>query len=130
MNPEDEVFFLACGVLPYFRENEIRRMFAGMALRFPRVVIVFDAPSKLFRWVTNWSVLRGSGMGRDALMKWGVSAAGDLAKWDRRIQVLDEYPWFSRIEMDARWSKSIVNTMKWTNRLRALNIFHLRFQPG
>jgi O-methyltransferase involved in polyketide biosynthesis len=125
--PQEGVFFLACGLLPYFRESEVRHLLTDLAIRFPGSELVFDTPSRLFMWVINWSVLRRSGMGRDALMRWGARSAAQVAKWDQRIHIVDDYPWFARVEMDATWSKDTVNTIKWTNRLHAFNIFHFRF---
>ncbi len=125
--PHDGVFLLACGLLTYFPEREARRLVADLATRLPGSDLVFDAPSRLFLWKVNRATFKGSGMEQGIFMRWGATSAKQVAKWDRRIQVVDEYPWFARIEMDPSWSKHTLYNMRWTNRLHALNILHFRF---
>lgn len=91
---------------------------------------MFDTMSKLFLIVGNWVVIKNSGMDHKSFMKWGVTSAKEVARWDRRFTVIDEYPLFAHIHLDESWDKDIVDRMKQANRMRGLNIFHLRFAPS
>lgn len=125
--PAGRVLLLACGVLPYFAGRQVKTLLGNLAAGFPEGEMVFDAPSRPILWLSNWSVILRGGMGAGSLMKWGTSSAKELAKWDPRIHVVDTYTWFGRIEMDESWSKETVKQMRQSNRIKGLNIFHLRF---
>jgi O-methyltransferase involved in polyketide biosynthesis len=123
------LLFVACGVFLYFTGKQVKRLFSDLATRFPGSEIVFDTMSKLFLLVGNWAIIKKSGMDRKSFMKWGAKSAKEITRWDSRFTVVDEYPLFSRIHLDESWDKDIINRMKQANRMRGLNIFHLRFEP-
>ncbi len=129
-SPDLGLLFVACGIFQYFTGKQVKQLFSALATRFPGSEIVFDTMSKLFLLVGNWTVIKNSGMGRKSFMKWGATSAKEVARWDRRVTVVDEYPMFSRIHLDEAWDKDIIDKMKQTNRMRGLNIFHLRFAPS
>ncbi len=128
-NPADGLLFVACGVFSYFGEKEVKRLFAHLAIRFPGAEIVFDIASRFFVWAGKWLLRWGTGMNIQSYMKWGVDSAQVIARWDKRFQVLEEYPFFSRIKMDPSWSKDTVFAMRRADRMRGFNIVHLRFLP-
>jgi O-methyltransferase involved in polyketide biosynthesis len=120
--------FVACGVLQYFREKEVRQLFANLATRFAGSEFVFDTSSKFFVWAGNWVVIWRSGMGTRSFMKWGINSAKSIAQWDKRFRIVAEYPLFSKIKMDESWSKKTVNAMRRADRMRGVGIAHLRFE--
>lgn len=126
-NPVDGLLFVACGLLPYFREKEVKRLFSSLATCFRGAEFVFDTGSRFFIWAGKWLLRMKTGMNIQSYMKWGIDSPQDIARWDKRFQVLEEYPFFSRIEMDATWRKDTVNAMRRADRMRGFNIVHLRF---
>ncbi len=128
-NPTDGLLFVACGVLAYFKEKEVKRLFANLANTFPGAEIVFDTASRFFVWAGKWLLRWRTGMSIQSYMKWGVDSAQVVARWDKRFEVLEEYPFFSKIKMDASWCKDTVYAMRRADRMRGFNIVHLRFLP-
>jgi O-methyltransferase involved in polyketide biosynthesis len=120
------LLFVACGVFPYLRENQVRFLFAGLADRFQGAEMVFDIASRFFVWAGKWIMWWGSGIRTQAYMKWGIDSAREIARWDKRFLVVDEYPFFSRIAMDESWSKETVHAMRRADRVRGFNIVHLK----
>lgn len=127
--PVQGLLFIACGVFQYFTGRQVKRLFSDLATEFPGSEIVFDTMSKFFLILGNWTVIKKSGMDSKSFMKWSVKSSRMMITWDKRITVVDEYPLFSRIELDESWGKNIIHRMKQVNRMRGLNIFHLRFAP-
>lgn len=125
--PPDGVLFVACGVLPYFTERDVRQLFGRLATRFPGSEIVFDTASKFFVWSGKWLLRWWTGISTQSFMKWGVTSAREITRWDKCIQIVEEYPFFSKIKADASWSPGTVHAMKRADRMRGFNIFHLRF---
>lgn len=124
--PADGLLFMACGVFPYFSGKEMQFLFGKLVSRFAGSEIVFDTASRFFVWAGKWMVRWMTGISTP--MKWGVDSVKDIVRWDKRIQIVDEYPLFSRIPMDASWSKDTVYSMRRADRMRGFNIVHLRFE--
>ncbi len=124
------LLFVACGLLFFLSASQAKHLLLDLAKRFPRSETVFDTMSRLFLTLANWTVLKQIGMGNQAVMHWAPKSAGEIARWDRRITVVDEYPMFSRIRLDPALGRASLNRMQFVNRMHGINIFHLRFQPA
>jgi len=118
--------FVACGVLFFLHEKQVKQLFVELTNRFAGSEAAFDTMSKLFMIIGNWSVLRRSGMDNRAVMRWSIRSAREIVNWDKRISVMSEYPMFSRIKLDESWGRSAINRMRIVNKMRGINIFHLR----
>jgi O-methyltransferase involved in polyketide biosynthesis len=121
------VFIVACGVLAYFEDSQIKRLFSMLADNFPDSEVVFDASTKLGNIFSNWG-LRRTGM-KQAITRWALKDASKLTKWDKRIQVIDQFPYFNSIPRDPEWDVKIIRQMDFIERSRLFNmsnIFHLR----
>jgi O-methyltransferase involved in polyketide biosynthesis len=120
------VMFVSCGVLFFLQKDQVKKLFIELTDRFPGSEAAFDTMSRIFLMIGNRSVLRRSGMDNQAVMQWSISSAREMTKWDKRITIVAEYPMFSRIQLDASWGKTITNRMRMINRMKGINIFHLR----
>lgn len=118
------ILFLAGGVLYYFNEPEVKGFFKLLADSFPGSEIVFDTVSEFSMQYVNKG-LKESG-NESALLKWGINDAKTMSQWDRRIEVLDEYPLFSRVGNWDFWSQNIVNYMAQSDKTRSSNIAHVK----
>jgi O-methyltransferase involved in polyketide biosynthesis len=125
---EDGLLFISGGVLLYFREVEVRALFASLAGRFPGSEIVFDALSRLSAFMGN-RVIKKVGFA-SAPMRWALGDARRLTRWDGRFLVLEQYPLFSRITRDPSWGHRVLQQVNAFDRLRAATIVHLRFCGG
>jgi len=121
---ENGVFIVSCGVLAYFEESQIKRLFLSLADNFPGGEVVFDASTKLGNIFSNWG-LRRTRM-KQATIKWALKDASKLTKWDKRITVIDQFPYFNGIPRDPEWGVQITRPMDFIERSRLFNIFHVR----
>ncbi|NLI12920.1 class I SAM-dependent methyltransferase [Pelotomaculum propionicicum] len=119
------VLFLAGGVLFYFKEAEIKKLFKLLADSFPGGEIVFDTVAEFSIPIINKGMQEAGH--ETALVKWGVNDAETLSQWDQRIIVLEDYPLFSRIENRDYWGEKIALYMNQSDNYKASSIFHLKF---
>jgi len=124
---ENGVFIVACGVLAFFKESQIKQLFSMLVNYFPNGEVVFDTSTKLGNIFSNWG-LRRAGMKR-ATTRWTLKDAKKLTKWDKRIQVVDQFPYFNSIPRDPGFDVKIIRQMDFIERSRLFNmanIFHVR----
>jgi len=125
---EDNTLFIAAGVLYYFDEAQVKRLFLKMADRFPGSEIIFDASSPFGVKMANRMVIKTSGMDEKSFLRWGLKSAHQMEKWDMRIKLLDAYPYFSRVTikkgglgLGIRFKANLFNFFK------ASYMVHLKF---
>lgn len=91
---EDELLCVAAGVFYFFDEQQIRTFFTTLADHFEQCDMVFDAVSPLGVRVANKKVVQAGGMGKAAMLKWGLRSAKILEQWDSRITLVQEIPMY------------------------------------
>lgn len=106
---KNNVMLLIAGVLYYFDESEVKKLFNEFHTFLPGVEIIFDYASKLGISVSNKKVLEKGGMDKSAYLKWGINNIKEIEKWDNKIKVIDSmlmykeqkksYPIFQRMGM-------------------------------
>ncbi len=69
---EENILFIAAGVMYYFSEAEIKGIFNKISSCFPGSEFVFDAASSFGVKVANQKVIRNSGLNERAFLKWGL----------------------------------------------------------
>jgi O-methyltransferase involved in polyketide biosynthesis len=121
---------VACGVLFFLEKSEACQLIEAMARRFPGSELAFDSMSRLFVAIANRRVLSEGGVGGGGRMTWPLRSARTLQKWAGGIEVLDEYPMFSRVAWDPAWGRDVRRQATWVNRLHGINVFHLRLGPS
>jgi len=124
--PQDGLFMFARGVLCYLETPDLKRLFSTLAVRFPGAEMMFNSYNSMGRWGGNHLAVKRAGI-RDAPLKWAIPRAAELTRWDRRIEVIDEWPVFSRVPRDPSWKRTTVvfkSVLDWFN---CMNMVHLRF---
>ncbi len=121
---DDGLFVIAAGVLMYFEESRIRPFFIALADGFPGAELLFDTQSRFGKLVGNWG-LRRMGM-KGSTTKWALKDARKIAGWDKRINVLDQFPLFKDVPRDPAWGTSLTRWMNFVDRHRIRNIVHLQ----
>jgi O-methyltransferase involved in polyketide biosynthesis len=120
----DSVFLVAAGVLYYLEEAELKRFFVQLADTLPGAEILFDACSPRGLKMANEKVIKAGGMDESAMLKWGLRKAADMASWDSRIEVVEEYPLFRNMKrglsFGERWGAMM------SDALRIMSMVHLR----
>ncbi|GAB4257440.1 MAG: class I SAM-dependent methyltransferase [Deferrisomatales bacterium] len=91
----DAMLFVAEGLFPYLREEEVRRVLGGLHRRFPGARLLFDAVSRLqAAWSDAHPVLRVLGV----RFRWGLDRGADLERWLPGVRVLRESRYLDRFE--------------------------------
>jgi O-methyltransferase involved in polyketide biosynthesis len=126
-----KVLFLASGILLYLDAYDIKRLFIDLINEFPQSEILFDCMSKYMVWATNLLVVkRRNSRQVMAPVKWGINSIKEINNWSDKIQIIDDYQLFSRIQMNR-----ILSGLDWKSKtslriLKLLNCFrmiHLKF---
>jgi len=126
-NGADGLLFFSGGVLEYFDPARVGRFLSDLAGAFPGSELVFNTTvkSRIAAFFTNRSMKR-MGMKADPV-KWGIKLIDRLRRHDSRIELVERYPMFSRIDMETAWSGKTRRRMRWLDRTKAMNMVHLRF---
>lgn len=113
-------FFLAEGVLMYFKEAQVRQLVLNLREHFPSAELVCDAFSPYLVRMNN---LRMKFFKIGVRYYWGLKRGKDLEKWGDGICLLDEWFLFDRPEprlAKVRWMRHIPLFAK------VMGIFHYR----
>ncbi len=95
VEPGRAVLISSEGVLPYFDEEDVRRLILNMLQRFPGAELIFDALAPILVRIHN---LEFAVTKVQARLKWGLRNGGELEKWQPGIQVLHEWFYFDQPE--------------------------------
>jgi O-methyltransferase involved in polyketide biosynthesis len=123
-NIRSKVFIIASGVLCYFEKNSIRDLFLELIDEFPEGEMIFELMSKILIWLSNREVVHNKEKLELSVLRWGAHSSKSIKKWSSKIQVIDEYPIFSRINIDKSWNKHTItrinqmNSFKWTKMIQ------------
>ncbi len=119
---QDGILFIAGGLLYYFEETEIKRLFSKLADYFPSGELIFDIMSP-FSVVKFNNGLQNSGISA----KWGFDDTNVFSKWDPRITILEDYTFYSRIENKNYWGEDIARMIDENEKNRGAFFIHLKF---
>ena len=113
---KNNVMLLIAGVLYYFDEINVKRLFNDFHTFLPGVEIIFDYASKLGIKLSNKVVLEKGGMDESAYLKWGINNILELEKWDSNIKVISYTPMYKEhkksYSLIKRIGMNIADTMK------------------
>ncbi len=125
---ENGIFFIAGGVYHYFNQEDMKKLFCAMAENFPGGEHIFDIVSKFGKFLSNRMVKKAGN--KSAPMNWFVKNADNIAKWDKRIQIVEEYPYYSKIERNTSIQNSMIWKMNMCDKLKAAKYIHIRFKTA
>ena len=122
---EDNVLFIAAGVLYYFEENQLKVIFNKMSSFFPGGEFVFDAASSFGVKTANKKVIENSGFNEKSFLKWGLESADEITKWNKRIEVVKEYPMFRKMTNGLKLKNKIIALV--SEHYKIMYMVHLKF---
>ena len=114
--------FLAEGVFPYFKPDDMRRLILALRAHFPGSEVVFDGLSSLsiFMHQLTTPVLKATG----TRLQWAINNGRELESWGEGIHLLDERFYYDNDEPRMRW----FNLMRYFPPLgKANRVLHYRF---
>jgi len=118
------VFLFAVGVLEWFDRSKVMQFFSLLVDHFPTAEIAFNTQSRLGKIISNWGVRRTGVKG--VATKWAMKDACTMAKWDSRIEVIEQFPVFRNFPRDPEWGVRIERWMNQVDRSGWFKIAHLR----
>ena len=122
-----KIFLLAAGVLVYLEESQIKQLFLELLREFPGGEIMFDIYSKMFLWLRNHLfVSRTRKSNVVANWRWGVNSAKAIARWSDKIEIIDEFPYYSRLDLKKYWDEKSLSFIKVVNVFNSIKMVHLR----
>ena len=121
---KNNVMLLIAGVLYYFNEGDIKRLFSEFHYFLPGVEIVFDYASCLGIKVSNKKVLEKGGMDKSAYLIWGINNILEIEKWDNNITVIDNILMYK--EHKKNYSILWRMGMTFADLLKIMSLAHIR----
>lgn len=106
---KNNVMLLIAGLLYYFDESDIKKLFSDFHTFLPGVEIVLDYASVSGIKISNKKVIEKGGMDKSAYLKWGINNIRKIEEWADYIKVISHelmyhehkksYPLFQKIGM-------------------------------
>jgi O-methyltransferase involved in polyketide biosynthesis len=103
------VFVMMAGLIYYFQEEEVKKLFGEIEKHFPASELVFDYSSHRGVKVANKQLIEKSGLSDRSYLHWGIDNIYDIENWSRSIHVLENlcmfaqhrkrYPFYRRLGM-------------------------------
>ena len=121
---KNNVMLLIAGVLYYFDESDIKRLFGDFHTFLPGVEIILDYASELGIKVSNKKVLEKGGMDKSAYLKWGVNNIMGIEKWADYIKVISRESMYK--EHKKNYSIFHKIGMSIADALKIMSLAHIR----
>jgi len=119
------LFIIIPGVLPYFKERDVKAFFLHLAPRLRGAQVMFDATSNLGRLIIGRQIKK-AGM-PNANLGWGIISASQLESWSPNIKVVRAEKFFNGIERKKSYSMRTRSLMFWNDVFSTTHLFHVRF---
>ena len=123
INSTNKIMLLIAGVLYYFDETEVKRLFDDFHKFIPGVEIVFDYSSTKGIKIANKKVIDKGGMDKSAYLKWGIDNIFDIEKWDNGIKVKSNMPMFKEHKKSYPYLKRI--GMNISDSMKIMSLAHI-----
>lgn len=125
-----KTIFIAGGVLVYLKEDEVKAMILDLVREFPGSEMIFEIYSKLLFWIRRRAVAKRKGT-TDLLapFQWAANSGKGISRWSDRIKVIDEFPFYSRVDFPEDLDEKTLSQFKTINFLRMMKMVQLRLGP-
>jgi len=123
INSPNKVMLLIAGVLYYFDETEVKKLFSDFHKFLPGVEIVFDYCSTKGKEIANKKVIEKGGMDKSAYLKWGIDNIFDIEKWANTIKVKNNVPMFKVHKKNYSFIKRI--GMNISDMMKIMSLAHI-----
>lgn len=120
------VMLLIAGVIYYFEESEIKRLFSDIHSFLPGAEMVIDYSSRRGIRMANRMVLDRGGMESSSYLKWGIDDIHEIESWDRNIHVLESVPMFR--EHKKRYPPVKRIGMSVSDAMKIMSLAHIRIE--
>jgi O-methyltransferase involved in polyketide biosynthesis len=121
-----KIFFMSAGVLAYLDESDIKSLFLDLAKEFPASEIMFEIYSEAIIYYRNQRITKEEGHAISAPLKWGVDDAGKIAAWSPEIKLVEQYPFFSKVDVARYAEENGLSSFVATNNFNELKMVKLQ----
>ncbi|MDR3610873.1 MAG: class I SAM-dependent methyltransferase [Ignavibacteriaceae bacterium] len=121
---KNNVMLLIAGVLHYFDESDVKRLFNDFHTFLPGVEVIFDYASKLGMKISNKRVLKKGGMDKSAFIRWGIDNVLEIEKWNSSIKVLSDMPMYQEHKKNYSIMERV--GMNIADALKMMSLAHIR----
>lgn len=124
ISKKDNVMLLIAGVLYYFDEHSVKKLFSDVHTFLPTAEIICDHASGLGIKLSNEQVIKKGGMNESAYLRWGIDDIYEIEKWEKYIKVISNMPMYK----EHRKKYSVIKRigMIISDRLRIMSLAHIR----
>lgn len=120
----NKVMLLIAGVLYYFDETEVKKLFGDFHNFLPGVEMVFDYCSAKGKEIANKKVIEKGGMDKSAYLKWSIDNIFDIEKWADNIKIISNMPMFIEHKKNYPVIKRI--GMNISDMLKIMSLAHVK----
>lgn len=119
------LFIIIPGVLPYFKEEQVKSFFLSIAPILSDAQVMFDATSHLGKLIIGRQIKK-AGMPQ-ADLGWGIISPSQIESWSPHIKVIRAEKFFKGIERKKSYAFQTRNVMFWNDFFSTTQLFHIRF---
>lgn len=125
ISAEDNVMFMAAGVLYYLREEDLKVIFNVLAGAFPGSEFIFDAASPVGVKAANEKLLQKVGLNESSFLRWGLQNSSDMLKWGINFSSVKEYPMYKNFKKGLSLRNKIISSI--ADHYKMMYMVHLKF---
>ncbi|MGE5681226.1 MAG: class I SAM-dependent methyltransferase [Bacillota bacterium] len=123
---EDNLFFMAAGVLYYLEEEKLKVIFKKLSCAFPSSEFIFDAASAVGVNAANKSLIQKVGLDERSFLKWALQNSNELMSWDINLEFVREYPMFRNMKKGISLKNIIVSAL--SDHYKMMYMVHMKFK--
>jgi O-methyltransferase involved in polyketide biosynthesis len=121
---KDKIMLLIAGVLCYFTESDVKRLFNDFHNLIPGVEVVFDYLSSFGVKVSNKKIIENGGMDKSAYLRWSIDNILEIERWDSNIEVISRIPLYKEHKKNFPMLKRF--GMNIADMLKTVSLAHIR----
>jgi O-methyltransferase involved in polyketide biosynthesis len=124
IDSKNNVMLLIAGVLYYFDEIDVKRLFGNFHAFLPGVEVIFDYASKLGIKISNKAVIEKGGMDKAAYLKWGINNIMEIETWGKYITVIGNTAMYKAHKKNYSFIRRI--GMNIADAMKIMSLAHIR----
>ena len=119
------LFITIPGVLPYFKEEDVKTFLTTIAPKIKGAEIMFDVISQFAKFFVDMRI-KNAGM-KEAHLEWGIMDPNTVLNWSEHLQLVRTIKLFEGSSTKIAKNLSTKLAMRFNRLLDMTQIFHLRF---
>ena len=119
-----KVMLLIAGVLCYFDESDVKRLFIDFHTIIPGAEVIFDYFSNFGVKISNKRVIEKGGMDKSAHLKWSIENIMEIERWECNLKVLSHMPLYTEHKKNYPMLERI--GMNIADSLKPISLAHIK----